>query len=181
MDGTDFAKIIMNPVRIRIAQYLIIHEEGTTAQIGTYLSDVPQASLYRHMKILEDAGLIYVARENKKRGTLEKIFRLNQNNPFVTKEPGKEDFVQLIQGTLLELMGDFQRYLMKDDANPQKDMLSLTSSVLLLTDEEFMDFFQRLGEVYNSVLCNKADGKRKPRKLTFISSPAADGDTNTPD
>ena len=64
MEGTDLAKIVMNPVRIRIAQYLILHEQGTTAQIGEELSDVPKASLYRHMKMLEDAGLIQVVQEN---------------------------------------------------------------------------------------------------------------------
>ena len=34
MDGTDLAKIVMNPVRMRIAQYLLLHEHGTTVQIG---------------------------------------------------------------------------------------------------------------------------------------------------
>ena len=66
MESTDLAKIVMNPVRIRIAQYFLVHEQGTTAQIGEELSDVPKASLYRHMKIMEDAGLIRVVQENKK-------------------------------------------------------------------------------------------------------------------
>ena len=81
MDGTDLAKIVMNPVRMRIAQYLLLHEHGTTVQIGEELSDVPKASLYRHMRILEDAGLIQVVQENKKRGTVEKVYKLNQENP----------------------------------------------------------------------------------------------------
>ena len=47
MESTDLAKIVMNPARIRIAQYFLVHEQGTTAQIGEELSDVPKASLYK--------------------------------------------------------------------------------------------------------------------------------------
>ena len=155
MEGTDLAKIVMNPVRIRIAQYLILHEQGTTAQIGEELSDVPKASLYRHMKMLEDAGLIQVVQENKKRGTVEKVYKLNQENPMGGREPGKEEIAQLIHSSLLSIMGEFQRYLKREDADPQKDMISL-------------------GELYSSVMNNQPDGKRKPRKLTLISSPVTE-------
>ena len=174
MEGTDLAKIVMNPVRIRIAQYLILHEQGTTAQIGEELSDVPKASLYRHMKMLEDAGLIQVVQENKKRGTVEKVYKLNQENPMGGREPGKEEIAQLIHSSLLSIMGEFQRYLKREDADPQKDMVSLTSAVFLLSDEEFQEFFGKLGELYSSVMNNQPDGKRKPRKLTLISSPVTE-------
>lgn len=179
MNGTDLAKIVMNPVRIRIAQYFLLHKEGTTAQIGEYLNDVPKASLYRHMKIMEDAGLILVVQENKKRGTIEKVYQLNQKVPFENQEPSKEEIGQLIQGALLGIMNDFQQYLKRDDADPQKDMMSLSSSVMLMTDEEFMDFSQKMGELFNNALSNQPDGKRKPRKVTFISTPIIDEDTNT--
>ena len=165
MEGTDLAKIVMNPVRIRIAQYLILHEQGTTAQIGEELSDVPKASLYRHMKMVQ---------ENKKRGTVEKVYKLNQENPMGGREPGKEEIAQLIHSSLLSIMGEFQRYLKREDADPQKDMVSLTSAVFLLSDEEFQEFFGKLGELYSSVMNNQPDGKRKPRKLTLISSPVTE-------
>lgn len=174
MDGTDLAKIVMNPVRMRIAQYLLLHEQGTTVQIGEELSDVPKASLYRHMRILEDAGLIQVVQENKKRGTVEKVYRLNRDNPMGSREPEKEEIGQLIHSSLLGIMGEFQRYLKREDADPKRDLVSLSSVVLLLSDEEFQDFFARMGELYSSVLNNQPDGKRKPRKLTLISSPVTE-------
>jgi hypothetical protein len=33
----------------------MIHESGTTAEMKQELTDVPQASLYRHIKLLEKA------------------------------------------------------------------------------------------------------------------------------
>lgn len=174
MDGTDLAKIVMNPVRMRIAQYLLLHEHGTTVQIGKELSDVPKASLYRHMRILEDAGLIQVVQENKKRGTVEKVYKLNQENPMGSREPGKEEIGQLIHSSLLGIMGEFQRYLKREDVDPRRDMISLSSVVLLLSDEEFQEFLGKMAELYSSVMDHQPDGKRKPRKLTLISSPVTE-------
>lgn len=90
------------------------------------------------------------------------------------REPGKEEIAQLIHSSLLSIMGEFQRYLKREDADPQKDMVSLTSVVFLLSDEEFQEFFGKLGELYSSVMNNQPDGKRKPRKLTLISSPVTE-------
>lgn len=75
MNQQDFTKIIMNPVRQRIVQYLILHEEGTVSSIREELNDIPPASLYRHIKILYEAGGIEVVRERKVRGTVEKPMR----------------------------------------------------------------------------------------------------------
>ena len=48
----ELAEIVMNPVRQRIFQYLLLHETGTVKEIRKALPDVPGASLYRHMKLL---------------------------------------------------------------------------------------------------------------------------------
>ena len=72
MDQQEFIRVVMNPVRQRIVQYLILHGEGTAASIKEELSDIPTASLYRHIRVLYDAGCIEVVRECRKRGTVEK-------------------------------------------------------------------------------------------------------------
>ena len=51
-------EVVMNPVRQRIIQFLMIHEKGTVKEMKNNLSDVPTPSLYRHVKILaEDSGI----------------------------------------------------------------------------------------------------------------------------
>ena len=170
-NSEDFSKIIMNPVRMRIVQYLLLHDTGTAAQIGDDLSDIPKASLYRHLKVLENANLILIVQENKKRGTLEKVYEINKLNPLGNQKPDNKDIEQLVQGMLLSIMGEFQRYFQNKDAAPEKDLISLSSSTRLLSDEEFKEFFQKIGAVYNEVLNNKPDGSRKSRRITIISSP----------
>ena len=60
----------LNPVRQRILQVLIEKKEASAAQILEVLTDIPRASLYRHIKILADAGVIEAVREVPKRGSV---------------------------------------------------------------------------------------------------------------
>ena len=46
----EMVEVVMNPVRQRIFQYLLIHEKGTVKEIKKELQDIPSASLYRHVK-----------------------------------------------------------------------------------------------------------------------------------
>lgn len=171
MEGTDFAKLIMNPTRMRIIQYFLLHENATTNQIREELEDIPKASVYRQMKMLEDANIIHVIKENRVRGAVEKVYEINKN-PMGDEADPKKAGLQLINSSLLSLMGEFNRYFEKEDSDPVKDMLCLTTSTLLLSDEEFKEFSAKLGEAYNQVLRNKPGEGRKIRRITFISSPS---------
>ncbi len=164
----NLTEIMMNPVRMRIVQFLIAHETATPSEIHAELSDVPTASLYRHIKILHEAGFLDVAAERQVRGTVERVYRLVPNplGEMSTKEGSL-----LVQTAMLSIMTDFQQYFSNPENDPQRDMLGLSTSTLLMTDEEFADFTMRLNEVFNGVLSNTPAEGRKLRCITFISSP----------
>lgn len=169
MDTKSFAQIIMNPVRQRIIQYLLIHEKGTPAEIQAELSDVPTASLYRHIKKLYDGNCITVVEEKRVRGTIEKTYAMVQN-PF-NEEPTMQDLSAMFYTFLLSLQTSFLQYFEKEGADPKRDMLTLSTSTLMLSEEEFMAFMQKLGEVFETVIHNGPTEGRKSRRITFISSP----------
>ena len=66
----SFMEAVMNPVRLRVMQFLASHGEGTAGQLRQALGDVPPASLYRHLKVLLESGCIQVARETPARGAV---------------------------------------------------------------------------------------------------------------
>ena len=74
----ELAEIAMNPARQRIFQYFLIHETGTAKEIRKALTDIPIASLYRHIKILADSSILMVVGENRIRGTVESVYQLNE-------------------------------------------------------------------------------------------------------
>lgn len=163
------ADIFMNPIRQRIAQYLLLYDKGTANEILTKLNDIPPATLYRHLKVLLENHCIEIVSERKVRGTIEKTYQLIQNP--MGEHPNNSDIANIIQSSLFSLITSFQCYFEKENIDPMKDMISLTSSTLMLSDEEFMELFRRIGEVYNDYIQNTSNPDRKPRNITIISSP----------
>lgn len=164
----SISEVVMNPVRQRIAQYLILHETGTVNEIAADLNDIPKPSLYRHINVLLDAGFIEVVAEKSVRGAVQRTFRLVAQ-PI--GDPDREQMASLAQGILASAAAAYASYFAREDADPKRDMLSLSSSVLMLSDDEMMEFLQRIGEVYNLYLENKPSADRKPRNIMFLSVP----------
>ncbi|MGO5051486.1 helix-turn-helix domain-containing protein [Lachnospiraceae bacterium LCP25S3_G4] len=173
MTQDNFAKkitaVMMHPVRLRIIQAIALKEEATTAQIATELSDIPPATLYRHMRTLEGYHLIKVVKEIPKRGTVEKVFVINPD--AFPKENEIEQGEQLINATFLSLTNSFHQYFASGNVDMVSDHLFLGTSTLLLSDEEMEDFTAKIGSILNEYLQNKTTETRKPRRITFISSP----------
>ncbi|MEG0692803.1 MAG: helix-turn-helix domain-containing protein, partial [Oscillospiraceae bacterium] len=100
----NVTKIVLNPVRLRIIQFLAIHNNSTVFQISNKISDIPKTTLYRHINILEQNNIIKVVSENRIRGTVEKVYSLN-NEPPVDSSPA-----DLSASFLLDLLGKVSNY-----------------------------------------------------------------------
>lgn len=159
-------KVLLNPERLRIIQFLILHKQSTASDILKANNDITRTTLYRHLNLLEQHGFISIAKETKIRGTVEKTYILNRDSMANLKAG------DVINQMLLGIMGDFGRYIgsHKDD-DFVKDMLLCQTSSIHMTDEEYTDFLTKLGELVASVINNEQTDERKLRRLTFISSP----------
>ena len=129
----DIAKVIMNPIRQRIIQYLSVNGESNTKSIGEELNDIPTPTLYRHIKVLLEAEVIRVVEEDKVRGAVQKTYAMNSE---MISDTDNESANAIIQNSLYSLGAAFQAYFAKENADPKKDLLSFTTSTLLLSDEE---------------------------------------------
>ncbi len=162
----EIAEVVMNPVRQRIFQYFLLHETGTVKELKKALPDIPNASLYRHIKILTDCSILAVVDENRIRGTVESVYRLNKDALATEDEGGNA-----VQMSLLGICASFARYFAGGNVDPQKDMLLLTNCTLLLTDEEFMSFLSEINEIAVKYMKVKPTGDCKTRQITLISAP----------
>ena len=162
----EMAEIVMNPVRQRIFQYLLVHETGTVKEIRKALPDVPSASLYRHMKILTENGILMVVGENRIRGTVESIYSLNKSALEIDDADGVA-----VQTALLGICASFAKYFSSGLADPKKDLLLMTTCTLTLSDEEFMNFLSEINEVAVKYMDIPIKEGRKTRQITLISAP----------
>ena len=163
----EIAEIVMNPVRQRIFQYLLVHETGTVKDIRKALTDIPSASLYRHMKILTDNAVLTVVGENRIRGTVESIYQLNKSALEIDDADGAG-----VQMALLSICASFAKYFAGGHADPRKDMLMLTTCTLKLTDEDFMSFLSEINRLALKYMDIEVRKDSKTRQVTLISAPS---------
>ena len=162
----EIAEVVMNPVRQRIFQYFLFHETGTVKKLKKALPDIPNASLYRHIKILTDHSILMVMGENRIRGTVESVYQLNKDALATEDESGNA-----VQMSLLSICASFARYFAGGNVDPKKDMLVLTNCTLLLTDEKFMGFLSEINEIALKYMKVEPTEDCKPRQITLISAP----------
>ena len=164
----DYMEACMNSTRQRIIQVIMINKEATSAEIGEELQDIPRASLYRHIKVLLDAGIITVVKGEVKRGSVEKTCAMAPQMPY---SDTNEEYNSLIQSALMGLQGEFYRYFSGENPDPQRDLLTVGSASLMMSDEEMMEFIKAYGELIQRYMSNKPAEGRKVRKVTFVISP----------
>lgn len=162
----ELMKMLSNPVRMQVMQYLQVHGEATTKQISEAIADVPAPTLYRHINTLLKEEVLLVKEERKVRGSLERLLAINVEKMTKTVNSSISETAYQF---LMELFMKFQRYGEKADVDPQKDRLSLRTCVFTLTDNSFDSFMQEIGAVMEKY--QKAEKNGKLRSLSFISAP----------
>lgn len=162
----DLIKVLSNPVRIRVMQYLQTHGEATTKQISEAISDVPAPTLYRHINTLLKEEVLLVKEERKVRGSLERLLVINVEKMSAAADSNISDSAYQF---LMELYMKFYKYSCKDNADPQKDRLSLRTCVLNLTDDSFDNFMRDIASVIGKYQGAEENGKL--RSVSFISAP----------
>jgi DNA-binding transcriptional ArsR family regulator len=167
--------VILHPVRMRIIQSLI-NQQITVQQIKDLLPDIPQASLYRHIKKLVDAEVIHIIDEIPNRGTVEKVYSINDPNKMTLgieelNKLSKDEHMGLFIKFMANLMGEYERYLQQEKIDLAVDGVSFRQTSVYLTDEEYADFIKELVSVYLKVTQNKPKKNRKRRTLATVIIP----------
>jgi DNA-binding transcriptional ArsR family regulator len=153
----------------------ITGEEMTTAQIGERLPDIPPATLYRHVAILADAGLLEVARERRSRGGVERTYRLAKGASYLGADEAASMTSDEHMAGFLAFVGavvaDFARYIEDEDSDPAQDALSYRQAALWLTDQERGELIQQLIGVLEPYLALVPGDSRSRSFLTTILIP----------
>jgi Helix-turn-helix domain len=172
------ADLLLHPVRLRIVQSFLGDRALTTTQLRTELADVPAASLYRHVARLVAAGVLTVVAERRVRGAVERTYvlriaaaRISMDEiAKMTPDEHRQAFLAFVAG----LIGDFDRYLARDDVDPVRDGGSYNVAGMWLDDTELIEFGRELLTVLQPRLANAPRPGRKRRILATVLLPSDD-------
>jgi DNA-binding transcriptional ArsR family regulator len=173
---TSKIDLILHPVRMRILMALA-GKPMTAGQIAVVLSDVAQATLYRHIKLLAEANVLQVVEEHPMRGTVEKVYALNQREAYLSSAEAssltRDELLHTFTMFVTSLIGDFERYLQQEEINPAQE-ISFQKFPIYLSDDELRTVSQTMNQALAPMLKNPPGSGRKRRLITSILIPDAD-------
>jgi DNA-binding transcriptional ArsR family regulator len=169
-NGKQRAELVLHPVRLRIITALS-SRNMTPGKLAEKLPDVPQATLYRHLKRLEKGGIIRIAATHHVRGTLEKVYSLGDPNKVNFSEedtrnttPAEHEryFTAFIAGLLHQFMN------ITDAAERQPELLNLLGyhTNQLTLDPTRLPQFQ---SEFVELLRRFSDDTEKPVRFQFTT------------
>lgn len=166
---------ITNPIRCKLL--LEIHSQGkaTAKQLSDTYSDIPPATLYRHLKKMLSDGILKVVEETQIRGTVEKTYALalnvsNEMETILEKNSG-ELYMQYFMQYMIGFAKQFQKYCQSPNINIKEDMTGFSLSPLYLSDEELTSLVTDISRIISAVKDNKPNHERKLRTIGIIISP----------
>ena len=156
----------MQPQRLAIIRALALGAR-TTRQLGDDLPDLAQASLYRHLAVLLEAGVVEVVEERPVRGTPERTYALVEGAALLSAEQlasaSADDHFRYFSVFISGLIAQFSRYIARPRLDLVKDGVGYREQVLALDDEQFAQFvteFRGVVERYSALPATPAQTKR---------------------
>jgi DNA-binding transcriptional ArsR family regulator len=133
----------MHPVRLRVL-HAASQEEVTPRTLAARLPDVPQASLYRNIKVLLEHGALEVVRERTVNGIVESTYRTSRGVGRLSREEfasmPPEEHRRIFALMLGEMSGLVEDYFSRPDYDTTEEGMTYFFSKLILTDEQRQQF-----------------------------------------
>jgi hypothetical protein len=174
------ADLLLHPVRLRIVQAFLGDRALTTTQLRSELPDVPAGSLYRHVAMLVNAGVLSVVSERRVRGAVERTYGLRAAAARIgwdevakmTPDEHRQAFLAFVAG----LIRDADRYLARESIDPLRDGASYNVAGMWLDDTEFMEFLRELVTLVQPRLANAPAPGRTRRIFTTVLLPGGESE-----
>ncbi|MFB1050626.1 helix-turn-helix domain-containing protein [Paraliobacillus sp. JSM ZJ581] len=150
---TNKVEILMHPVRVKISRALMRNKENglSPREMLEIIKDVPQATLYRHIQVLLDAGIIRVVKEKKVRSVSEKYYILNEEKVLLSSadwnKASLDEKINYYSYYQLSLLNQYKNYLTHLDNDDSADGSTFSMVELKLDDERFKDFQTELNDL----------------------------------
>ncbi len=169
--------LVLHPVRMRVLMALAGSSGLTPQQIADQIGDVPQATLYRHINRLARASILTVVEERPVRGTLEKVYALNElAGSHLSQDDlaalSKEDHLRYFLSFIFSVLDDYARYLDRS-AHPDlvADGVGYHRLVLFMDDAELATAAQAIQRALAPYADPGGAPGRKKRLLSTIMMP----------
>ncbi|PFA62869.1 transcriptional regulator [Bacillus sp. AFS015802] len=173
--------LFLHPVRMRIIQHLS-KGAATVHELKEWMTDVPQATLYRHLNRLTKNKIIHIIDERKIRGAVEKTYALQEDSPYMTVEDlqqlSGEEHLKLFMTFLSSVTGQARSYLL-NDPDIARDYFGYSQLDLYLTPEELKELTEGMNELLSKFKSNRPTDENEKISLIQMLIPEPKGRDHT--
>ena len=172
----DTLDLLLHPVRLRIVHAMSGGRTRTTSDLCARLPDVPKTTVYRHVGLLAEAGVLEVADELRVHGAVERHYRLRRERTEIDADAAAsmslDDHRHGFAAAMAVLLAEFNAYLDRDGADPAADSVGYRQGVLWLSPDERAELIDAVRDVLMSRGRNNPTPDRSPHLLSMIFFPA---------
>lgn len=167
--------VLLHPIRLRIVRAFLGGTELTARRLAEKLDDVPQATLYRHLNHLTEAGALIVTAATPVHGAIERTYRLDPR----TGKLSPEDIRKMDPGTHLKYFSvflasqleDFGRYMRAGDVNVARDGVRYLQVTFDAAPKEFAGFLKELDALIKRYAQPGPGENRVQRTVSIVTLP----------
>jgi DNA-binding transcriptional ArsR family regulator len=171
----DTLELLAHPVRLRLIHAMSGERTFTTAELCARLPDVSKATVYRHVAVLAEAGVLEVEGEQRVRGAVERSYRLRRERAMVDAAAAASlsvaDHRRVFAAAMATLMAEFDAYLDRDGADPATDLVGYRQHALWLSPDELAAMISDLRAAILPRLANRPTAGRTQHLLSPILFP----------
>ncbi|GAA2650240.1 helix-turn-helix domain-containing protein [Nonomuraea recticatena] len=171
----DMLGLLLHPVRLRIVHAMSGERTRTTSDLCARLPDVPKTTVYRHVGLLADAGVLEVESEQRVHGAVERRYRLRREQAVIDRDAAAsmslDDHRHGFTAAMAALLAEFDAYLDRERADPTADSVSYRQFPLWLNQAELAELIGDITGAIVSKMHNKPAPDRSPHLLSTILFP----------
>ena len=173
----DSVELLIHPARLRLVYALSGGRALTSAELQARLPSVPKATLYRHIALLTDHGVLEVVGERRVRGAVERTYRLREERTRVSQDEAAkmsiDDHRRGFGASMAAILAEFSAYLDTPGASPVRDAVGYRHFTLWLSDEEKRAAIEAMQALLVERAKNPPAPGRRPHLLSTIFFPLA--------
>ncbi|GAA3453006.1 helix-turn-helix domain-containing protein [Dactylosporangium matsuzakiense] len=174
----DPVELLLHPVRLRIVHALSGGRTLTTQQLCERIADASKATVYRHVAVLAEAGILETTQEQQVRGFVERHYRLQPARAAVSAERAAaatvDDHRRAFAASMAALLAEYQAYLDDPRADPARDQVGYRQHAVWLTEHEREQLIAGMRAAIVPHLANEPAEGRSQHLLSPILFPLRD-------
>ena len=165
--------------QISVFSFVVVAISGagpmTATALRERLPDIPPATLYRHLKVLNQAGVLRVVDERRVRGAVERTYSVDPDRarlrPVDVGTASRDELLAGFTTFVGTLLADMGSYVSAEGIDATRDGLAFLSTPIHMSDEEFAAFGQDFQALLVRAMSMPATPERRPRTLATVVIP----------